>query len=75
MTDPVALARAVKDQLRERFADDPRVLGVGLARREDGFAVRVLVADLGAAADLGLPADVDGVVVDVRPIGEIHAQD
>lgn len=75
MTDLLALARAVKDELRERFADDPRVLGVGLARRADRFAIRVLVADLRGAADLGLPTDVDGVVIDVRPIGEIHAQD
>ena len=74
MTDPLSRARKVKDQLRERYADDPRVLGVGLARRTDGFGVRVLVPNTGAAADLALPAELDGVPIDVSPIGEIHAQ-
>jgi hypothetical protein len=75
LSDPLSRARGVKDQLRDRLADDPRVLGVGLAPRPNGFAVRVLVADLAAAADLGLPPEIDGVAVDVNPVGEIHAQD
>lgn len=75
MSDPLALARAVKEQLRELLDDDPRVLGVGLAPRADGFAIRVLVADAGVAFDLGLPAEVDGVPVEVNSVGEIHAQD
>ena len=75
MSDPLALAREVKDRLRQRLADDPRVLGVGLAPRTDGFAVRVLVADAGAAAELGLPPEMDGVPLEVRPVGEIRAQD
>ena len=75
MTDPLATARTVKDQLREQLAADPRVLGVGLAPRPDGFAVRVLVADAGAADDLGLPTEVDGVPIVVNPVGEVHAQD
>ncbi len=75
MSDQLALARLVKDRLRKRLAGDPRVRGVGLARRADGFAIRVLVTDLGAAAQLGLPAEVDGFAVEVNPVGEVHAQD
>lgn len=75
VNDQLARARAVKDRLHERLAGDSRVLGVGLARRADGFAIRVLVADVGAAAALGLPTEVDGFAIDITPVGEIHAQD
>lgn len=73
MNDRLALARLVKDRLRQRLADDDRVLGVGIARRADGFAIRVLVADLGAAAELDLPPEVDGFAVEVNPVGEIRS--
>ena len=55
VSDPLARARAVKEQLRDalcrRSARPRRRPG----RRDDGFAVRVLVADLAAATELGLP--------------------
>lgn len=73
MSDQLALARLAKDRLRQRLAGDARVLGVGLARRADGFAIRVLVADLGAAVELALPPEVDGFVVEVKPVGEIRS--
>jgi len=73
VNDQLALARLVKERLRQRLADDPRVLGVGLARRVDGFAIRVLVADLGAAVELALPPEVDGFPVEVNPVGEIRS--
>ena len=72
MNDQLALARLVKDRLRQRLAGDARVLGVGLTRRADGFAIRVLVADL-AAAELALPPEVDGFPVEVKPVGEIRS--
>ena len=75
MTDQLARARRVKDDLGTRVGGDPRVRGVGIAPGGDGFVVRVLLADPGAAADLGLPAEVDGVAVDVVVVGEIRAQE
>jgi len=73
VNDQLALARLVKDRLRQRLAGDARVLGVGLTRRADGFAIRVLVADLAAAAELALPPEVDGFQVEVKPVGEIRS--
>jgi hypothetical protein len=73
--NPLAAARRVKVDLQARIGADPRVRGVGIAPSAGGFAVRVLVADPAAAADLGLPSQVDGVPVDVVAVGEIRAQD
>jgi len=73
VNDQLGLARLVKERLRDRLAGDARVLGVGLARRADGIAIRVLVTDAGAAGELALPPEIDGFAVEVNPVGEIRS--
>ena len=51
VTDRVA-ARAAKSALAARLSADPDVVGIGLARRDTGYVVKVNVADAGAAAPL-----------------------
>lgn len=75
MPDALDRARQVKDNLRASHGTDSRVRGIGVAPRADGFAVRVLVADAAAATDLALPAELDGVPVDVVVIGDVRATD
>ncbi|SFK32457.1 hypothetical protein [Geodermatophilus ruber] len=70
MTDR-ASARAAKSALTERLAADPAVVGVGLARRESGYVVKVNLADAGAAGRV--PRDVDGVRVVTEVVGAVRA--
>lgn len=67
-------ARAAKREVSALLRGDPRVTGVGVARRGDGYAVRVnLVAD---DADLrrSLPRRVGGAPVVVQVVGPVTAQ-
>ncbi len=58
MTDRAA-ARAAKSTLAARFAADPGIVGIGLARRESDYILKVNLADPAAARRV--PGDVDGV--------------
>jgi hypothetical protein len=69
MTDRAA-ARAAKSTLAERLSGDPGVVGIGLARRESGYVVKVDLAD--AAAAPRVPGDVDGVRVVTEVIGVVR---
>jgi hypothetical protein len=60
MTDRAA-ARAAKSALSERLSGDPAVVGIGLARRDSGYVVKVDLTD--AAAAPRVPGHVDGVRV------------
>lgn len=64
-------ARAAKRLLGERFADDPRVNGIGITRWRGAYAVRVNVVD--EADQPELPEVVDGVPVRIAVIGRITA--
>jgi hypothetical protein len=75
MPDQLAHAREVKDRIGAQLAGNSRVRGVGLTRRGDGFAIRVLVSDAETTSALALPAELDGVAIEVSPVGEIHAQE
>jgi hypothetical protein len=69
MTDR-ATARAAKSVLSERLSDDPGVVGVGLARRDDGYVVTVNLTD--PAVRTRVPGVVDGVRVVTAVIGTVR---
>ncbi|WP_298460762.1 hypothetical protein [uncultured Cellulomonas sp.] len=68
----LAAARAAKERLRARLADDDGVCGVGLARCGDGYELQVAVT--GDDVRAAVPPAVDGVPVRVRVTGALHAQ-
>ena len=69
MTDR-ATARAAKSTLAARLSAEPGVVGVGLARRDSGYVVKVDLADAGVARRV--PGDVDGVRVVTEVIGVVR---
>jgi hypothetical protein len=69
MTDRAA-ARAAKSVLVERLSDDPGVVGVGLARRDDGYVLTVNLTD--PAVGTRVPGVVDGVRVVTAVIGAVR---
>jgi hypothetical protein len=66
-----ATARAAKSMLASRFAGDPGVAAVGLARRDAEYVVRVDLVEAGAGSRV--PGDVDGVPVVTHVIGAVRA--
>jgi hypothetical protein len=70
MTDR-ASARAAKSALSARLAADPGVVGVGVARGESGYVVKVNLADAHAASRV--PGNVDGVRVVTEVVGVVRA--
>ena len=69
MTDRAA-ARAAKSALTARLSQDPGVAGIGLARRDGGYVVKVDLTDAGAAPRV--PGHVDGVRVVTEVIGVVR---
>ena len=69
MTDRAA-ARAAKSALAARLSAEPGVVGVGLARGDGGYVVKVNLSDAGAAGRV--PGDVDGVPVVTQVIGVVR---
>jgi len=65
-----AAARAAKSALVESLGADPGVVGIGLARRESGYVVKVDLTDAGVARRV--PGDVDGVRVVTEIVGTIR---
>ncbi len=64
-------ARAAKARLRSDLAGRDGVRGVGITRDSDGYHVRV---NLQRESDRqGVPAQIEGVPVDVRVSGSIRA--
>jgi hypothetical protein len=63
-------ARAAKSALVESLGTDPGVVGIGLARRQSDYVVKVDLADADAAGRV--PADVDGVTVVTEVVGVIR---
>ena len=69
MTDRTA-ARAARSALASRLAAEPGVVGIGLARRESDYVVKVDLADATAADRV--PRDVDGVRVVTEIVGAVR---
>ncbi len=65
-----AAARAAKSALASRLAAEPGVVGIGLARRESDYVVKVDLAD--AAAAERVPHHVDGVPVVTEVVGVVR---
>ena len=65
-----AAARAAKTTLAHRLAGEPGVVGIGLARRANGYVLKVNLADPAAAPRV--PGDVDGVRVVTEVIGAVR---
>ena len=65
-----AAARAAKSVLAESLGSDPRIVGIGLARREQEYVLKVNLADADAARRV--PADVDGVSVVTEVVGTVR---
>jgi hypothetical protein len=69
MTDRAA-ARAAKSTLTRRLSGDPGVVGIGLARRESGYVLKVNLVD--AAAAPRVPGNIDGVRVVTEVTGAVR---
>lgn len=69
MTDRAA-ARAARSTLAARLAAEPGIVGIGLARRERDYVVKVDLADAGVAGRV--PGVVDGVRVVTEVIGAVR---
>ena len=69
MTDRAA-ARAARSTLVERLSGDPGVVGIGLARRDAGYVLKVDLADADAAPRV--PGHVDGVRVVTEVVGAVR---
>jgi hypothetical protein len=67
-----AAARAAKSTLAARLSGEPGVVGIGLARRDTGYVVKVDLADAGAAGRV--PGAVDGVRVVTEVVGVVRAR-
>ncbi len=65
-----AAARAAKSVLAASLGADPGIVGIGLARRESGYVLKVNLADPAAARRV--PGDVDGVRVVTEVVGTIR---
>ena len=64
-------ARAAKSVLAASLGADPGIVGIGLARRQSDYVLKVNLAD--AAAALRVPEDVDGVQVVTEVVGTVRA--
>jgi hypothetical protein len=67
-----AAASAAKSALAARLSAEPGVVGIGLARRDAGYVVKVDLADAGAASRV--PGAVDGVRVVTEVVGVVRAR-
>jgi hypothetical protein len=64
-------ARAAKVKVGRMLADHPDLRGVGIARANGSFGLKVNLADGRRAA--AVPCDVDGVPVLVEVVGDVRA--
>ena len=69
--DSRAAARAAKTALAGQLSAVPGVVGVGLARRDAEYVVKVDLVDAGSADQV--PRAVDGVRVVTQVIGTVRA--
>lgn len=62
-------AQAAQDQLAGTLGDHPQVNGIGVARADGGYVVKVNVRSQKARE--AVPDEVDGVTVQVQIVGRI----
>ena len=68
------LARAAKPAAQRIFSALGEVVGVGITRVGDGYGVKVNLR-LAPAAEVELPAEVEGVPVRVEVVGKTRKRD
>jgi hypothetical protein len=68
----LAQARRVKQQLVQRYSSIAEVNGVGIVRRDDGWAVKVNLER--PVPNLSVPDSIDGVAVFTDVVGSITAR-
>jgi hypothetical protein len=64
-------ARAAKEKAKAAFAPMATVVGIGIARFEDGYCLKVNLRQA-PAEDVILPDTIDGVPVRLEIVGPIH---
>ena len=67
----LAEARAAKEKVGELLGDHPDVRGVGIARADGSFGLKVNVSS--ARSITLVPVDVDGVPVLVEVVGDVRS--
>jgi len=68
LTPTLDEARAAKSKALTLLQDSPTVVGVGIARLNGGYCVKVNVS----ASSRRMPADIDGVPVKVEVVGTLR---
>ena len=63
-------AQAAQDHLVQTLSEHPEVNGVGIARADGGFVLKVNVRT--ERARRAIPPEVDGVTVQVQTVGRIR---
>lgn len=66
-------AQAAQDRLAEQLGGDHEVNGIGLARADGGYVVKVNVRT--EQGHKSIPAEVDGVSVRVQTVGRIRKRE
>lgn len=69
-TTDLSRAQAAQDHLAQRLADHPDVNGIGIARADDGYVLKVNVRT--ERARNAIPAEIDGVTIRVQTVGRIR---
>lgn len=63
-------ARAAKERVKELLGERDELRGVGITRSDEGYALKV---NLSERNEVRLPAEIDGVPVQVEIVGEVRA--
>jgi hypothetical protein len=66
-------ARAAKQELRAQLAQAAVVNGIGITRRDGGYAIKLNLTSP-PPKDLALPTEIDGVEVEVEVVGRATKQ-
>ncbi len=66
-------ARVAKTKVKELLRERVELRGIGLTRRQGGYAVKVNL-DAEMALETAIPAEVDGVLVVVDRVGTVRSQ-
>jgi hypothetical protein len=68
----LAAARAAKAKATKLFSTNPNVTGIGIARMDGGFGVKLNFVTRPSKRD-HIPEEIDGVPIRVEVVGQITA--
>lgn len=69
-TTDLTRAQAAQDHLAQTLADHPEVNGIGIARADGGYVLKVNIRTEHARD--AIPAEIDGVAIRVQTVGRIR---